>query len=58
MDILCKHMAFTVSEPQIPMLMRLMSLCLALHRKQLSTTTVFPPTDDSSTDKSEEDDVG
>uniref|UniRef100_A0A1B6L4K0 Chorein N-terminal domain-containing protein n=1 Tax=Graphocephala atropunctata TaxID=36148 RepID=A0A1B6L4K0_9HEMI len=55
LDILCERMAFTVSEPQVPMLLRLMALCLALHRKELSHTSLPQSSDDSSTDKSEED---
>ncbi|XP_054279207.1 uncharacterized protein LOC128997593 [Macrosteles quadrilineatus] len=52
LDVLCEQMAFTVSEPQLPMLMRLMSLCLALHRKQFSQTNLHAaPSDDTIGDK-------
>ncbi|RZF36840.1 hypothetical protein LSTR_LSTR004528 [Laodelphax striatellus] len=36
MDVFCEKMAFTLSESQVPMLMRMFALALALHRKQLT----------------------
>lgn len=58
LDILCECMAFTVSEPQLPMLMRLAALCLALHRKKVSQTNIPQPSDDPGVEKSEDDAIG
>lgn len=57
LDILCKQMAFTLSEPQIPMLMRLIALGLALNRKQFSSQVVDSSLNDEGTEGSENDNM-
>lgn len=57
LDILCKQMAFTLSEPQIPMLMRLITLGLALSRKQFTSQEMDSSLNEEGTDGSENDNM-
>ena len=57
LDILCEQMAFTLSEPQIPMLMRLIALGLALNRKQFTSQIVDNSINEEGTEGSENDNM-
>uniref|UniRef100_A0A1B6E4J2 Chorein N-terminal domain-containing protein n=1 Tax=Clastoptera arizonana TaxID=38151 RepID=A0A1B6E4J2_9HEMI len=52
-DIFCEQMAFTLSEPQVPMIMRLIALALALNRKQFTSQTSIATSVDATASSSD-----
>ncbi|XP_075230064.1 vacuolar protein sorting 13B isoform X2 [Lycorma delicatula] len=52
LDVFCEKMAFTLSDPQVPMLMRMVALALALQRKQLTPKMSIVTSSDSIQDSS------